>query len=401
MKKVSFFSVNSGRGIDSTTSMLSGYQQNLNTGGCLRSRLQNQNYVVNFLITVLLYIFCVCFLVSCRISSPEDDILIIPVDVRENAHVRLSEISIDIKRIVLETSEESVIGGLRQALLDNDRIFVLDIQGIHAFDLSGKYLFSINKRGRGPGEFLIPSNITMDAENIYFSGGSGKILRYDRDGRFIDERTDMGFLEYLRFENDFLHVIRQEFTRPMGNETFANIAIMDRYSRNWQLVDTIVVKTIIVPGLVASTGPGVDYISKDDRGNLFVYYPVHLLETFARDTLYVLDNDRLLPHAKLKFNNENSTQRNKRINSITRTSRFLFTNYFCLQDNEKKYFFYDFKNKTGKNMTGGFLDDVYNSGIVEIRLIDNQYFYFVTEAEYSPDIAMEPNPVLYIGKFKE
>jgi len=40
MKEVSFFSVNSGRGIDSTISMLSGYQQNLNTGGYLRSRFQ-------------------------------------------------------------------------------------------------------------------------------------------------------------------------------------------------------------------------------------------------------------------------------------------------------------------------------------------------------------------------
>jgi len=281
---------------------------------------------------------------------------------------------------------------------------VRDFYGIHAFDLSGKFLFSINKRGRGPGEFTSLGTITMDKEHIYICDGFGKLLRYDRDGRFIDERSNMGFMEYIRFENDLLHVIGQEFTRPIGDGTLANIAFMKRYSRPWELIDTVLVRTIIVPGLVASRGPNVDYISVDNRGNLFVYYPVHLKESFVRDTLYLLDNDRLLPYARLKFSNDNSTQQNqpnKRINSINRASRFLIANYFCLQDNEKKYFFYDFTSKTGKNMTDGFLDDVFDTGIVEIRLLNCRYFYFVKEAEYSPDVALEPNPVLYIGKFKE
>jgi len=362
----------------------------------------NKNIAIK---TVFLYILCCFIFAACNISSPGGDLLIIPVDVTQNMPVRLSEISTDIKMIPLETTEESVLGSVAQVLYDNDRVFVRDFHGIHAFDLSGKFLFSINRRGRGPGEFFtIPGNITMDKENIYICGGFGKVLRYDRDGRFIDERSNMGFIEYIRFENDLLHVIVQEFTQPLGEGIIANIASMRRYSRFWEPIDTVLVKTIIVPGLVASRGPNVDYISIDGRGNLFVYYPVHLKESFVRDTLYLLNNDRLLPYARLKFSNDNSTQQNqpnKRINSINRTSRFLIANYFCIQDNDKKYFFYDFTSRTGQNMTGGFFDDVFDTGIVEIRVINHRYFYYVKEAEYSSDIVLEPNPVLYIGKFKE
>jgi len=50
MKEVSFFSVSSGGGIDSTISMLSGYQQNLNTGGYLRGRLQENINQKNVLV---------------------------------------------------------------------------------------------------------------------------------------------------------------------------------------------------------------------------------------------------------------------------------------------------------------------------------------------------------------
>ena len=52
-------------------------------------------------------------------------------------------------------------------------------------------------------------------------------------------------------------------------------------------------------------------------------------------------------------------------------------------------------------MTGGFLDDVYDSGLAEIRLLNNRYFYFVKEVEEASDLTTQPNPVVYIGKFKE
>jgi len=332
--------------------------------------------------------------------------LIIPVDVDQNSPVRLSELSDDIKKIELETSDECVIGYVSQVICDDDRIFVLDGRQnlIHVFDVTGKFLFAIDKRGRGPGEFLNIRTISMDMKNkhIYIAClSTGKILKFDRDGNFIDERPRFGFLEYIRFENDLLYIFKQEFTRPMGNNTFANIAVMMRYSRDWQPVDTMVVKTVMVSGVVGTLLPHIDFISQDNRNNLFVYYPVLLNEPIVRDTLYRLDNNRLIPYAKLKFSDENPSQRNKNIYSISHTSHLLIAEYVSFSDKEKKYFCYDFRNKTGKNMTGGFTDDVYDTGLAEIRLLNSHYFYFVQESEYAPDIAFEPNPTLYIGKFKD
>ena len=51
-------------------------------------------------------------------------------------------------------------------------------------------------------------------------------------------------------------------------------------------------------------------------------------------------------------------------------------------------------------MKGGFLDDVFDTGLVKIRLLNNRHFYFIKEPDPS-DFKIEPNPVLYIGKFKE
>ena len=349
--------------------------------------------------------WCILCLFACGVSSKNSELLIIPVDVAQNSPVRLSELSDDIKKIELETSDECVIGRIGQVLCDDDRIFILDMGAgrslIHAFDLSGKFLFAINRRGRGPGEYIYINAMAFDEVNKHlYITSQGKILKYDRNGNFIDERSRVDFMEYIRFENDFLHVFTQEFTRPMGNNTVANIAIMMRYSRDWQPVDTMVVKTMIVPGIVGATGTNVDFVSKDNRGNLFVYYPICLYEPFVRDTLYMLDKNRLIPYAKLKFSDENPSKRNKNIYSISHTSHLLIAEYVSFSEKGKKYFCYDFRSKTGKNMTGGFLDDVYDTGLTEIRLLNSRYFYFVKEAEYAPDIELEPNPALYIGKFK-
>jgi len=87
------------------------------------------------------------FLLSACGGSMKDtgnnELLIIPVDVAQNSPVRLSEISDDIRKIELETSDECLIGRIAQVVCNNDRIFVWDSQAgslVHVFDLSGKFL---------------------------------------------------------------------------------------------------------------------------------------------------------------------------------------------------------------------------------------------------------------------
>ena len=339
-------------------------------------------------------------------DNGNSELLIIPVDVAQNSPVRLSEISDDIKKIELETSDECLIKRIVQVVCNGNRIFVLDAQAgmrIHVFDLSGKFIYAIDRRGQGPGEYIYIQNITADPQNnhIYINPGIKKLIRYDQEGHFIDEFTTIdGLIQYIRFENDLLYVFCEEFGRPIAEGMTANITNMIGYKRDWQPVDTLMVNKVILHGTIGTSVPNLEIMSQDDQNNVFVYCPYFAYEPLVRDTLYVLDKNRLKPYAKLKFSDENSSHK-KNINSILRTSNLLIAEFFRISEKEKQYFCYDFRSKTGKTMTGGFLDDVHDTGLAEIRLLNNRYFYFWKEAEDLSPSEEEPNPTLYIGKLKD
>ena len=89
----------------------------------------------------------VCWLIHCLStyggSIKDNGLLVIPVNVAQNSPIRLSEISDEVKKIELETSEDCLIGHIAQVLCDDDRIFVFDAQSsrllIHVFDLGGAF----------------------------------------------------------------------------------------------------------------------------------------------------------------------------------------------------------------------------------------------------------------------
>ncbi len=76
----------------------------------------------------------------------------------------------------------------------NQRIYVVDSarSDIQVFDLSGRYLFTIGKRGNGDGEFLIPLGIDIDKEGrIYVADTFNyRIQVLDKDGHYI---TSLGY----------------------------------------------------------------------------------------------------------------------------------------------------------------------------------------------------------------
>ena len=349
--------------------------------------------------------WCILYFTACHESSDKSDFLVIPVDVNQNYPVRLSEISEEIQKVELETSDDCLIKFIEKVLLVEDRIFVLDRQAggiIQVFDYSGKFLFSINKRGQGPGEYLTILNISADEVNNHiYIASPNKIIRYASDnGNFIDECTRVRFPEYIRFENDLLHVFDYNPGIPNKNNTFLNTTVMFRFRRDWQMIDSVLIKSVELNAITGTLLPNIDFISQDNLNNLFVYYPVMLNEPIVRDTLYKLNESVLEPYIKLKFSDENNLKRNKHLLSISIVSNLLIAEYISKSDKVKKYFYFNFKNKTGKNMLNGFLDDICNTGFAEIRLLNNNHFYYVKEVKDLSEYKEEPNPTLYIGKFK-
>lgn len=141
-----------------------------------------------FLISIIFFI-----LISCKNSDIRSDGICTILDVENTVGkgriVNLSEIATNIRYIPLETTKNSVIGS-PVVLYEKGRIYIRTSGKTKVFDTLGKYLFTFDRRGRGPEEYTDVSNPII----VGYSGdititerrGDSTILKYySRDGIFV------------------------------------------------------------------------------------------------------------------------------------------------------------------------------------------------------------------------
>lgn len=92
----------------------------------------------------------------------------------------LSEIATDIHYIPLQTTENSLISSIYSIKVKGEFIYINTLENIHCFDYKGKYLFSLDMVGRGPGEYRNISDFDVNANNTKLIITSGrKMLLYN------------------------------------------------------------------------------------------------------------------------------------------------------------------------------------------------------------------------------
>ncbi len=89
----------------------------------------------------------------------------------------------------LETSEECLVGEVYKLSCRNKKYYILDRhlqKALFVFDEEGKFRNRIGRRGRGPGEFIEPTDfIVSDSSVTVFDMFGHKLLYYNPDGTFI------------------------------------------------------------------------------------------------------------------------------------------------------------------------------------------------------------------------
>ncbi len=114
-------------------------------------------------------VLCISALVSCIHSEQKQSVLKIDIQ-RPNP---VPDILDKYHYITLETSDESLIGEIKKIVIQNDKLYVLNSQStIKVFDDKGKFLSGIDKKGRGPGEYIEISDFQVLGNNIYVLQGS-------------------------------------------------------------------------------------------------------------------------------------------------------------------------------------------------------------------------------------
>ena len=129
-------------------------------------------------------------LYSCN-SKNEGSDNVININLDKEDKVSVLDLVDSISVVQLETKQESLFNFIVNVIFYKDRFYILDLklQSILCFDAKGKYLYKINKKGRGPDEYSYIESFNIDPFNnqLMLLVPWGDILYYNLDGEFISK----------------------------------------------------------------------------------------------------------------------------------------------------------------------------------------------------------------------
>ncbi len=133
---------------------------------------------------LLLFSISFLFIVySC--SEKQENKESIKVDLNNRNEVSIFSIFSKIEIIPLETNDSSLIKAISKIIVDNDTLYILDneMSKILVFNKSGNYLYSIDHKGRGPGEYTSTSDINVFDDDLFvLSSLDNKLYIYTKSG---------------------------------------------------------------------------------------------------------------------------------------------------------------------------------------------------------------------------
>ncbi len=366
--------------------------------------------------TYILAISLILIFASCK--QKNDSLPFIDIDIKKTGEFALSEIADSVKLIPLETREECLISTIRKVKFSSEYVYVSESQRLLQFNLSGKFIRQISKTGRGPGEFRAISDFCIDPnnENLYIISFN-KILRFNAKGQLLQEFSIQGFPEQIIKLDSSIWINIAEFAVKQTDGKSHNISKLIKLDSTLNPIDSTIVNDVGLIQGFSFINPSASYFSSAGDRNYF-YYPSVLIEPVVRDTLFHIENDKLIPAIKFNFGEEITklTQNQKqvkdvppykkfRIMGICATMQYLFVNY-SLED--KDYFAsYNSDNEIIFNMENGFNDDFYQTGKVILKPLNyaTNYMYFIKEGFEIADkidiVDENDNPVLMLVKLKE
>ncbi len=131
---------------------------------------------------------------ACHRNRPATGLTVLHPPLQTTEHLlHLSDIADSLSYIKLATDTSNLIGVIDKIIPLKDRILIVDkdiTQTIYIFDKSGKFIRKINKKGRGPGEYLSLNDVAVDVSNkrlIVHDDMAQKISIFTYEGEFIEK----------------------------------------------------------------------------------------------------------------------------------------------------------------------------------------------------------------------
>lgn len=128
---------------------------------------------------------------SCNKNSNEIDAKRLHIDKIEK-YILLSDIASDVEFIFLDNTKESFFDFIDNFILWDGNFYFTDFnkKQLFIFSSNGKFINKINKLGKGPSEYAIIHDFTIDVDNkqiVIYDIASSNFLRYTLEGDFIEK----------------------------------------------------------------------------------------------------------------------------------------------------------------------------------------------------------------------
>ena len=155
--------------------------------------------ILNFTNFILITIFSCCFF-GCKKNShlnhiPENHIgneeyVISIIPPKDFNQFDLTPYLDSVKYVVLELTDESLIGSIDKIVIYEERIYILDTKthSLFVFDMDGAYIHKIARVGQGPGDYTQIDFFDIDIKKkqiVLTDLMSYWVMRYDLDGKFL------------------------------------------------------------------------------------------------------------------------------------------------------------------------------------------------------------------------
>jgi len=135
----------------------------------------------------------------------------------------------NIRFVPLETTDDCLIGVADKVLIRNNRIYIADFSramALFVFDMNGKFLFKISRRGQGPGEYISINDFDIqDNQDIFLLDPFGKeLLVFDSEGKYQHNvNFEFAFRNFCLIENK---IYLSHITSSSGKKV-ADLAVYD------------------------------------------------------------------------------------------------------------------------------------------------------------------------------
>ncbi len=192
------------------------------------------------------------------------------INENSNQEVVFSDLFESAKIVPLETSKKCFISRISVLKTDTNRIFILDkkIKSVFIFNIQGKFIKKVGQVGKGPGEFIRPTDILLDKLNkrLEVLDKSGqKILIYDYEGNFIKSKTAIWIQDFEKL-NDSTY-IGYSYNYPIADKNQGFNSVLVAFNGD----GTIIKEFHNIGNIPRRINTITDHnLLKDEKGNVFL-----------------------------------------------------------------------------------------------------------------------------------